>query len=559
MSARMRRGTRRTVLAGTAAALAMLLAGCVGIPTGGPVGSAPIGVDDDGGDIITRAQPPQPGATPAQLLAGFLSAQRAPQGDYQVARLYLTDEFRTEWSPSERVLISDTVLAPEAQGDTDFEIDVEVDALVGAAGNYSELSSPEQQQLDYSLAQNADGEWRIASAPPGVVLSSGQFERSFGAYSLYYYDPSGAFLVPDLRWFPSTASRADRIVKELLAGQSEVYAGGVLVTAFPPDTKLDGGVSVSQGVATVDLAGDIASQDQNTRWRMQQQLAASLSSLSEASTVQMTVGGFPVDVGDGPHPETSPAVRSDPLGLAEGGFGYLTRSAVEPVPDISSAVEALGPLGATLGRGSTAAAVRAAQGAWIVAAGADPVLVDSRPGLIDPSIDAQGYLWAAVGATADSIVAVDAAGDRHALAAPNLDGTISALEVSRDGARLMIATQGASGPGLTIVGIVRDGDGVPVGLGVPLALTVGPGRTIDATWVDSTTVATLSAAGDVDLYRIGGRHDVYGTVAAGAQLVGGNGTEGIRVRDAEGLVWRHNSTGGWQSTGIVASFLATQQ
>ncbi|TPW98258.1 hypothetical protein FJ656_33780, partial [Schumannella luteola] len=410
----------------------------------------PLDLGEDGGDIVTLAESPQDGATPTQLLAGFLTAQRAPQGNYSIARLYLTDDFRAVWSPTARVLISDTPLVPETVDEDTLQLDVSVQSIVNATGNYSELERPEAQTLQYEFARNADGEWRISGAPDGTLLSSTRFERAFGAYPIYFSDPSGAFLVPDVRWFPDTASRADRIVKELLTGQSPWYAGGVLVSAFPSGTRLDGGVTISQGTATVDLAGDIASQDQSTRWRMQQQLVASLSALSEVSTVQMTVGGFPVDVGDGPHPETAPLVRTDPLGLAADGFGYLSSQAVDRIAGISAPVESLGALGVTLARGGSAAAVRSAQGAWIVSAsGGDPVVVDTRAGLIDPSIDAEGYLWSAVGASADSIMAIDASGDSHALSSPNLDGAIVALDVSRDGARLLIATQGAGGPGVT--------------------------------------------------------------------------------------------------------------
>jgi len=127
---------------------------------------------------------------------------------------------------------------------------------------------------------------------------------------------------------------------------------------------------------------------------------------------------------------------------------------------------------------------------------------------------------------------------------------------------VLLATRGPSGPALTVAGIIRDASGVPIGFGDPLQLTIGPSPIVDAAWVDSSTVATLTQAGDgaqVDLYRIGGRHDALGSLASGVQLVGGNFADGIRVRAADGTVWRRNSSGGWQSTGIVVSFLATQQ
>ena len=93
-------------------------------------------------------------------------------------------------------------------------------------------------------------------------------------------------------------------------------------------------------------------------------------------------------------------------------------------------------------------------------------------------------------------------------------------------------------------------------------VAVGSSAILDAAWVDASTIATLSGSGDeaaVDVYRIGGRHEQFGTVTAGVQIVGGNTADGIRVRDADGGVWRRTSSGGWQDTGIVASFLGTQQ
>ncbi|WP_431308766.1 LpqB family beta-propeller domain-containing protein [Homoserinibacter gongjuensis] len=49
-------------------------------------------------------------------------------------------------------------------------------------------------------------------------------------------------------------------------------------------------------------------------------------------------------------------------------------------------------------------------GVWRVAVDEAPVLVDGRAGLIDPSIDARGFVWTAVGDHADSIRAIDPAG-----------------------------------------------------------------------------------------------------------------------------------------------------
>lgn len=553
---------RMRALLGGVLGAALVLAGCAGIPTDGSVGTFTIGEDGSDDRLLTLADGPQEGQTPAEILAGFLAAQRAPQNNYSIARLFLSDELRTEWVPTAFVRVSDSAMVALPNGGEDrLRIDASVQAVVDAAGVYTELPRAEQQPLDYAFVRNADGEWRISEAPEGTVISSRGFERSFIAYPLYFFDSSGTALVPDLRWFPDTASRAERIVRQLLAGPAPWYQNGVLITSFPTGTKLDPGVSIEAGTATVALSNEVAAQDAETRWRMQQQLRLSLAALGEVKAVQMTAGGFPVEVESGRPAESSFLVSNDPLGLAEDGFGYLSASAVDPVPGISEVVQQLGAFGATLARGGESAAVRTAQGVWLVRAGEAPQLLDTRPGLIDPSIDARGFVWTAVGTNADSIIAIDAPGAPHELPAPNLDGTILALEVSRDGTRLLVATQGAAGPALTITGIIRDGDGVPTGFGEPLNLTVAASPLIDAGWVDSSTVATLSQDDGetrVDVYRIGGRHEIAGWVERGVQLVGGNFVDGMRVRDADGTVWRRTSSGGWQATRVVASFLATQ-
>ncbi|QEO08582.1 LpqB family beta-propeller domain-containing protein [Protaetiibacter larvae] len=557
----------RTVLArGAVAAIAVgaLLAGCASIPTSGPVGVQQIDPDGGGGELVTPATGPQKGDTPQQILAGFLTAQTSPKVDgYSVAREFLTSELRSTWSPTELVRVSNTSISPELSDDGFARASVRILAQVNATGVYSEFADPQTETLDYAFAQDADGEWRISSAPKGSILPVNRFRESFSEYPLYFFDPSGSFLVPDVRWFPDTATRAERVVTELLAGQSPWYQGGVLVNAFPSGTQLGKGrVVIASGQASVDLSNEVAAPGPSDRWRMQQQLVATLS-LSDVSSVLMTVGGFPVDVGDGAIPDWVLSVAANPLGLSDAGFGYLGGGGVDAVPGISPAVEGLGPLAVTLGRGRDTAAVRSAEGAWIVAAGDDPVLVDDREGLVDPGLDGNSFVWSAVAADAQSIIAVDRSGEVHPMPTPYLDGSIVSLEVSRDGARLLIGTQGTAGPTLTVVGIVRDGSGVPVSLGTtPLPVAIGSGRLLDAAWVDASTIATLSgdgAATQVTLYRIGGTHEGIGSVTRGVQLAGGNGVEGIRVRDADGTLWRPNSSGGWQTTSIVASLLATQQ
>jgi len=538
----------------------LLLAGCASIPTSGTVETQAIDSGEGGDDVIPLPLGPQAGDTPDEILLGFLRAQRAPRNDFSVARSFLTDEFRAIWRPTSIVRVSDTPIAPVAVDEDTYRLTVRVDALVNAAGNYAELADPQSEPLSYEFALDADGEWRISVAPEGTLLPSRPFGSAFIASPLYFFDPSGKYLVPDVRWFPDTASRADRIVSEMLVGQSSWYAPPVLITAFPPGTEL-ASVEVTAGIANVDLTGDIAAQSADAKRRMQQQLAASLATLTDSSGVTMSVGGFPVEVGDGPVADSVLPVSAKTLGLAEEGFGFLNANSVERL-DLSADVESLSPLGATLARGGGSAAVRAADGVWLVRSDADPLRLDQRVGLVDPGIDDLGYVWTVPAGSPTSITAFGGDGASHPVPAPYLDGTVRSIDVSRDGARLLVSTQTPSGPAVWMIGIIRDADGVPTNLGTPLPIAVGDAPIIDAAWVDASTIATLSGSGEetaIDLYRIGGRHEQFGSVTGGVQIVGGNTADGIRVRDAAGEVLRRTSSGGWRDTGIVASFLGTQQ
>ena len=63
----------------------------------------------------------------------------------------------------------------------------------------------------------------------------------------------------------------------------------------------------------------------------------------------------------------------------------------------------------------------------------------------------------------------------------------------------------------------------------------------------------------VDVLPLGGPTDDLGPVDDGIAIVGGNPEDGLRVLAATGAVLRPSGAGGWVDTGLIASFLGTQQ
>jgi hypothetical protein len=142
-----------------------------------------------------------------------------------------------------------------------------------------------------------------------------------------------------------------------------------------------------------------------------------------------------------------------------------------------------------------------------------------------------------------------------------VDRVVVALEVSRVGARVVVALATANGPRLFVIGVQRNADLVPVAFGAAYELDPR-GPILDVAWVDGTHVAVLSAGQDgteVDVLALGGPPEPLGEIDGAVEIVGGNLVAGIRVRLADGTVHRPSEAGGWRDTGVVASFLGTQQ
>ncbi|MEP6478881.1 MAG: LpqB family beta-propeller domain-containing protein [Rhodoglobus sp.] len=558
--------SRRALAAAVAAVLSLALAGCVGIPTsGGVVAGPPINSANNGG-FIPLANGPQAGASQEAILQDFITAANSPANDYQIAKLFLSDKLKSTWDPDNGVVVRNSTATISRVGDDALQYSATASAIVDATGVYKQLAQPEAQVRQYTFVQE-NGEWRIASAPDGIVLSQNSFDVVFDEHPLYFFDPSYQYLIPDVRWFPSRATIPLRMVNALLAGPTGWLQAGVVRSEFPAATSAKS-VDIRSGTATIDLSGEASGANATQRDRMRQQLIATLSTLTTGiSTVVMTVGGIPLQVPGTPAAiALQPAVEGSPLiGSADATpvFGFaITNGTVTAVPNLTTKIPGLAPIAVTLAADKRSAAVLGSGGVSVVSSDAsEPLLIDDRSNLIAPSIDPYGFVWLAETTSAASLMTRESDGTPHPLQS-NLpaDAQIVAAKVSRDGARILLYVQGAAGPQLLVAGIIRD-SGVPTGLGIPTELPVSAGAPIDATWVDNRTVAALYRLGETTLataFELGGPTVALGDAGAATTIVGGNGIDGIRVL-SDGKILRPQGSGGWQPTGLTASLLGTQQ
>jgi hypothetical protein len=554
----MSRATRPARAAAVAALLALVLAGCVSIPSSGPVNRGPRVQSGGDSSFVTDPLGPPRNASKTELVGDFLQAATSADGNYAVAKEFLTAKAAQSWDPTASVLVRERPASPQDIGGNAVDCAVSTRASVNALGVYAEQSTDSTQTLSYSFTK-VRGQWRISDLPDGIVLSRTSFENSFQPYPVYFFDPDYNYLVPDVRWFPTGTTVQDRIVKALLAGPTDWLQQGVVATAFPAGVKPGSPVSITNSTATVDLSANAASAKEPALGRMQRQLEQSLQSIGITS-VAMTARGAPLPVPDSEQSHAVPAVAANSAALLQKGRQFGFYPGLQSLGAISTQIAALEGTAVVLDHTETNAAVLAKAGVYLVTAAA-PKLVDARPNLIAPSIDTFGYVWSVPSTDASAIQATGPDGVAHPISSDLAPGaTIVSLDVSRDGTRVLAYLATESGPQLAVAGIVRRA-GLPTSLGELLELPVSSGQPIDATWVDPSTVAALASDGGEDTvvsYLIGGSPGDPSTTEGAVRIVGGGDANSVRLLTQSGEVQQLRASG-WQSIGVVASVLATQQ
>ena len=552
---------RRTLTALAAGMLALLLGGCVGIPTSGGVNDGAV-IDAQGStEFIALPSDPVPGSSQEQILAGFMQAVGGPQNQYAVARKFLTSALADDWNPDASAIIRTSSPVVQAVDEQTMTYSISSRASVNELGQYREERSAAPQTLTFQFAQE-NGEWRISQAADGIVLSQSAFNIAFRAQALYFFDPSYGYLVPDLRWFPARPTSSVRVVQALLAGPSS-WLQQAVTTAFPDATTL-GEITPESGGMIVDLSTEALSSTPQERDRMRQQLAETL----DAPNVSLTVQGLELVTPNatGNRAVVNPSVEAAALVGAAGNFGFDGGGGIAPIDGLTEQVVASGAVGAALSADKQSAALLGPDGSVSVAVvgGSSPTPLAAGPGLVTPSIDPFQYVWTAASANAATLTTYDVDGGEHELQSGlSADSGIMSLDVSRDGTRLLVLLTTPVGPRLIVAGIIRQ-NGVPIRLGEAIDLPVGPETQLDSTWVDDRTVAAVSNDGQasaiVTVFEIGGPSAALGRVQGAYAIAGGrSGTDGLRVLTVEGEVWRPRGSEGWVTTAITALFLGTKQ
>ena len=85
-----------------------------------------------------------------------------------------------------------------------------VAATIDDSGRLTEAADGTRETLTFQMAQNAEGQWRIADLEDGTIIAGATFERLFSPASLIFASVDQTTEVPELRWLPQQQHRDTR-------------------------------------------------------------------------------------------------------------------------------------------------------------------------------------------------------------------------------------------------------------------------------------------------------------------------------------------------------------
>lgn len=564
-----------------------LLSGCVEIPSDGLVVDGQRVEGGRNAWIQVFPAGPSSKARPGELVREFLRACADPTNDHEVARRFLAGEERLTWRPDSPIVVysggsltvtvtrngvsqvdpGPTVVpsvstsrstpssvsrqsasprgvpptatpssgatpssfgsifsAPPTLGEhVRVSVQAKVLARIDRSGHYT-LAGPRETETRFFALSGTSMGWRIAGLDQGMMITRDELNRTFRAMPLYFADPMGDYLVPDVRWFPATTSTPSQAVSALLAGPQDWLASAV-VSGAPAGTRLTvNGVKIVDGVATVDLTKQAWDADARQRLMLRTQLEHTLASIGvpnpQVTAVVITVeqqkfelqppagasaaGRVPREVRPGAGADgtgstrlhTPPPIDPQPVVLDSRGAIARLGLAVEPVAGLE-ALAGPGTSDPATDAGGEAYAVLTANRTRLLHAvpSRRPTTLVVGQALVAPSFDPFGWVWT----TQENCRGVLLAG-RPGLGVSRVNAKwldrwrVSSVRISREGARAVVVAQSPDGgpQQVFVSSIIRNTRATPMALAPPTRLLEDAAETTGAAWMDATHIVVLA-------------------------------------------------------------------
>lgn len=555
-----RRPNVRGIVAIVLAVVLLFLASCAQIPRSGPVGKSREEGAGNPNAPVFFPRAPLTGSSPEAVIEDFYSAGSGYEDDYAVARQYLTQASAVAWKPDQRTLVfrSEQVVKTGVEGVFNYELDVAYS--VDADGVATQMPEGTKESIPVTLVQ-VDGEWRISKIPDGTAIPEETFRVIYGAYPIYFYDPSFTYAVPDVRWF--IKKKTVKSMTSALLGGPAPYLKGAVVSAFPSGMKLAReSVPVVSGAAQVDLsAKELTEASTEDRLRMQTQLALTFRSQPDVINVELRANQDLVRVEDNGSVLPPVQNRNAParqIAVSNNELVRYENNRISPLPDMQS-VAALKPRSPAESPVSQSVAFLNASRSTLysMVPGQPARALTTRTTLTHPSFSLHDWVWSA-GPGAQGVTELTAfrpTGIATGATVPSVTLTPSWLagrsvkdfRVSREGVRALVISEQNGQTRVQVTGIIRSADGTPKELTTPITLQAS-GSPDQGVWVNDTTVVVMNGAASADVTP-----ELLSLTSAQPQklapwpglvaLSAGNGPEEIFAQSADGIFQRLGN--GW--------------
>lgn len=500
----MRRQLRRLPSYVAVLLVAAVLAGCVRMPTQGPVVRVdPMVADPDDSAAYYDPRPPEPGADPEEVVLGFLEAMRATPVRTSVAASFLTERAQRSWRPEDATFTYADHGPPTGSGDVELQF-VGVQSY-DSRGQWRRSLGPQESTLRFPMALEGE-EWRIDQAPDALVVPESWFDEWFERASLHHVDPTRSWLVPEPVVVPSGDQMATALVRGLLAGSPRP---GISRSAFPSEARLAlNSVPIEDGVADVVLEGPY---DETASVEMLAQLAWTLRQVPQVTHVRLTVDDRPVTLADGgPEVSVQAGQAWSPLGsaperdlfavvggrLVRGGFGSFSPTSgawgVDP-PEVRSLALTVDGVTA-MGVGADGTTLLRAP---VNEAGEVETVLSGARDLLQPSVDLAGRTWLVDRAPGGArVLVLRPRGRVEEVQVPGVSGRdVVHLLVSRDSSRLVAVVRGPARDRVVVSRVAHGPAGRSTTVTRARAIQAGvepARRVVDIGWRTPVTLAVLS-------------------------------------------------------------------
>lgn len=490
-----------------AAVLAAVLTvtGCSTVPSSSP--TVPITQVPARPDTQVGIEPlaPEPGASPEEIVSGFIDAAASTDRGRLVAREHLTPAAAATWDDAAGI----TVIEPGFATVTTASGVVRVTArTVGTVDQRGIFAVGGDLLTRTYNAEEVEGEWRISDPPDGLLVVQPDFERVYDQVDVFFIDPTDERVVPDPRHLLIGEAQPTALVERLFDGPSPPLRAGV---RNPLDgLSLRRAVTVEGSTATVDLTGLPAGADPPLAllcaqlvWTLEQSGVRGVVVMIEGDPVRLP--GVPIEQTVDDWAALSPdAVPVEAIGhyVDDGALRIAADGEPAPGPAGEGAYDLV-----AAGVAADAASGELAFLVGVTAPGRDRrsrLLTGPYGGPLTSALTGRSFtppsaaatrteLWTVRNGT--EVVRVPAGAAPQTVTATSLQGLgiVRQLQLSPDGVRAALVVQVVDGPALFLGTVVRSDDGAVV---LRDLREVAPGLVgvTDVGWRDSGRLIALAAA-----------------------------------------------------------------